>query len=118
MATLVKDGARLNSVLDKLVRYDGVVMTWRDLVGMMPENPDKAINDGNIAWSRTRFNRMDGREQEAYEARLNAQRFYSLNSVLVPKIVFDAVEGRLVKNVDNPDLVVEEATDDRLGMGN
>jgi hypothetical protein len=45
--------------------------------------------DGMFKWSRRRSNRMDGAAQLAYEARLKAQRCYWVNSVEVPKIIYD-----------------------------
>ena len=109
MATIAKQGVRLDSVLNRLIRSNGVVMTWRDRVAMMSQNPEKSITDGNIAWSRRRFNRMDGREQEAYEDRLNARRVYILDGILVPKMIFDAMPGRLVSDIDRPEVAEQAA---------
>lgn len=85
--------ARTEAQLAKLIRIDGVVMSYRDYVQSLPPIPPKEIHDGMISWSRTRFNRMDGRQQEAYEKRLRAKRVYVLGGIEVPKLVFDVVVG-------------------------
>ena len=45
-------------------------------------------------WSRVKYNRMGSQtEQDAYEAGLRARRYYYINGVRVPKIVYDAVKA-------------------------
>ena len=84
---------RLNKALDTLVRIDGVVMSWRDYALTTVR---KRETDGMADYSRTRFNRMNGREQAAYMARLEAKRVYILEDAegfgrAVSKVIFDAV---------------------------
>ena len=84
---------RLNAALDKRVRIDGEVMTWRDYA---LTTSSKRESDGMADYSRTRFNRMNGREQAAYMARLEAKRVFILVDAegfgrAVPKVIFDAV---------------------------
>lgn len=81
---------RLNAALDKLYRFEDGVRTLRAQLERAP-TLEKSEGDGMIDWSRTRFNRMDGREQVEYERRLRAKRYYYLNGMQVPKIVHDAV---------------------------
>lgn len=81
---------RLSAALARPYRFsDGI----RSLKAELERNPDKtkSESDGMIDWSRSKFNRMDGREQAAYEARLKAKRYYFVGGLAVPKIVFDAV---------------------------
>lgn len=90
--------ARLDASLAKLFRYDdGVRSLGADLDARHArgELVSKKATDGMIDYSRTRFNRMDGREQAAYEARLKAKRYYWLETAdgtgrAVPKLAFDA----------------------------
>lgn len=81
---------RLNAALDKLYRFSDGVRSLRAEFDRAPAI-EKSEGDGMIDWSRTKFNRMDYREQAAYEARLKAKRYYYVNSLQVPKIVFDAL---------------------------
>jgi hypothetical protein len=79
----------VNAALDKLFRFsDGEVRSTRAFIEGS-HSIVKAESDGMIDYSRTRFNRMDGREQAAYMARLKAKRYYWINGTGVPKIVFD-----------------------------
>lgn len=89
---------RLSNELAKLIRIDGVVTTWGDYVAGV--SGDKKVTDDMASYSRTRFNRMNGREQSEYMARLQAKRVYHLTEPhptfgeiyrVVPKIIFDAV---------------------------
>ena len=105
MATINTDGlspmalGRLNKALDGLIRIDGEVMTWR--ASIAPLSGRKRESDGMASYSRTRFNRMTQRDQDAYIARLKAKRVYMLAVPLagydgdawreVPKVIYDAV---------------------------
>ena len=80
---------RLNAALDRQHRFADGVRTLRAELERA-QVLEKSETDGMVDWSRTRFNRMDGREQAAYEARLKARRYYYINNVQVPKIVYDA----------------------------
>ena len=94
MADLSKaNDARLAACLAKRYRFEGdAIMTlgaWLDL--QRQAGPvEKSEGDGMIDWSRTKFNRMDNRQQSDYEAGLRARKYYYLNGLVVPKIVFDA----------------------------
>lgn len=78
--------ARADKVLNSLIRIDGVVTSWRDFVSRGVVTSE---GDGMIDWSRTKFNRMNYREQAAYEAKLKAKRYYYVNDVQCPKTVWD-----------------------------
>lgn len=97
MAKIITDGltpmqlGRLNKSLAKLARYDGEVRSLRDHVATL--KGVKTEFDGMVDWSRTRFNRMNGAQQAAYEASLRARRYFAVDGWTVPKIVYDAVEG-------------------------
>lgn len=100
MATIKTDDlsprnlGRLNAALDRRYRFDGVIMTLREK--METAEGVKREWDGMAAWSRTKFNRMNGAEQRAYEAKLKARRQYTVDGIVVPKIVHDAVVGTIV----------------------
>ena len=81
---------RVNAVLDKRARYDGVIRTLREHIATL--DGVKKEGDGMIDWNRRRFNAMRGDEQRAYEARLKARRYYYVDEWQVPKIIFDLVE--------------------------
>ena len=94
MSDLLKaNAARLQSCLAKRYSFSGQVLTLGEWLHTQHAlGPvEKSEGDGMIGWSRTRFNRMDGRQQDDYEASLRAKHYYYLNSVQVPKIVFDIV---------------------------
>lgn len=80
---------RLHACLAKVALYDGQVRTLGQHLAIL--SGVKKEGDGYILWSRAKFNRMDAREQRAYEARLKAKRFYYVDGWQVPKIVWDAV---------------------------
>jgi hypothetical protein len=97
MARIITDNltpmqiGRLNKALAKLYRIEsGEVVTLRTYV----ERADgiKREWDGMCDWSRSKFNRMTGKEQAAYEAMLKARRYYVIDGMIVPKIVYDACE--------------------------
>ncbi len=90
--------ARFNSAMDKLFRYKDGVRSLRAEIEARHERGelvDKNASDGMIDYSRTRFNRMDGREQADYMKRLEAKRYYWINDrdgagSAIPKLAFDA----------------------------
>lgn len=91
--------ARLETCLAKLFRYDDGVRSLGAEIEARAGRGEifaKKATDGMIDYSRTKFNRMNGREQAAYEARLKAKRYYWLEcsdgtGMSVPKTVFDAI---------------------------
>ena len=99
MARIITDNmtpmqiGRLNKALAKLYRIGGgEIVTLRTIV----ERADgvKREWDGMCDWSRSKFNRMTGKEQAAYEAMLKARRYYGIDGMIVPKIVYDACEAQ------------------------
>lgn len=86
--------ARLNDALAKEYRFEGKVMSLRAILESRGDTLECRETDGMIDWSRSKFNRMNGREQSAYEAALKARRYYFVNSIKVPKIVFDWARQR------------------------
>ena len=87
---------RLNAALDKRWRFGDKIRTLRERVlGLRGE---KREWDGMCDYNRLKFNRMSGKEQVAYEARLKARRYYTVDGFQVPKIVYDAV--RVIEPVD------------------
>lgn len=97
---------RLEQALEKQYNNGGQIQTMREMLAELPDHPDKEITDGMIDWNRRHFNRLDGRQQDDYMDRLKKKRKYCLRyadplmALMVPKIVFDAVPGRIVQNVD------------------
>ena len=81
---------RVKACLDKQARYAGEVRRLGDHLATL--KGDKSEGDGMIDWNRTRFNRMQGPEQRAYEARLKAQRRFYVDGWQVPKIVWDCID--------------------------
>ena len=82
---------RLNKVLDKLWNHNGTVKTMRQIIEGKPPEAMKSTGDGFMEWSRTKFNRMDGPQQKAYEARLRAKKFFFFGETQIPKVVYDAI---------------------------
>ena len=80
---------RLNSVLDSLWRWNGEVKTLREHIEAA--KGEKREWDGMCDWNRRKFNNMDQKQQIAYEARLKAKRYYTIDGFQVAKIVYDAV---------------------------
>lgn len=80
--------ARTNAILDRCVRIDGRITTWREFVSGVTAS-DLDTCDGMIDYSRTRFNRMNNREQSAYIAALKAKTYYMVRGVIVPKLVYE-----------------------------
>ena len=90
---------RLNAALDQQFRWsDGAIYSLRAKIEKLVATGEAFKNESDrmIDWNRTRFNRMDGRQQEAYEARLKAGRYYWIGqgdlSWRIPKIVFDVLD--------------------------
>lgn len=83
--------ARTKNALDKLIRVDGKVMTYRQLIAGATAS-DKSTFNGMIDWNRRKFNNMDAKEQRAYETRLKAKTYYAIRGVIVPKLVYDAIK--------------------------
>ena len=81
--------ARLNAALDKLYRWSDGVRSLRDQLNAS-DAIEKVVFDGACDWNRIKFNRMDAKQQRAYEAKLAARRYYTIGGVTVPKLVFDA----------------------------
>ena len=82
---------RLKKALDKRYRFEDGAATLREWLESQAELV-KTEGDGMVRFSRSKYNRMDGREQDAYEAALREERHYYVNDVEVPKIVYDAVQ--------------------------
>ena len=82
---------RLNKALDGLGRYDSEIRSLRQHIATL--KGEKKTYDGMCDWNRRKFNQMTGKEQQAYEARLKAKTYYTIDGWVVPKIVFDAVVG-------------------------
>lgn len=91
--------ARLQAALNKRFRYsDGIRTLGADIEARHArgELTGKKAHNGMMNYRRTRFNRMDGRQQADYMRRLEAQRLYFVECAdgigrPVPKIVFDAL---------------------------
>ena len=92
--------ARTEAALAKRFRYPDGVRTLGENLQRLFERGElvaKQETDAMIEWNRTRFNRMNGREQADYEARLKAKRLYWLQDRdgcghAVPKLVFDVAQ--------------------------
>lgn len=80
--------ARLLAALNKPYNYKGQTMTMRQIIEKTVPMVT-SMSDGMIDYSRRRFNNMYEREQNAYIARLKAKRYYWVNDVQVPKLVYD-----------------------------
>lgn len=85
--------SRLERELDKSVRINDTVTTWRKWIDAQTELSCKE-SDGMCDWSRTRFNRLDGDGQAAYEKRLKSKAYYWVNNVQVPKMIYDFVKAK------------------------
>lgn len=96
--------ARLDEQLDTLKRFsDGGTRTVRaELLRLAAAGPlVRSIGDGMIDYNRIHFNRLQSvKAQREYEARLKAKRHYYINDWQVPKIVFDAIPGDIVRTGD------------------
>ncbi len=80
---------RVQKALSVKMRYDGVIRTLAEQIASLPDDAEKRELDGMCDWSRTKFNRMDGKAQREYETKLRARRYYSLAGWTVPKIIYD-----------------------------
>lgn len=91
--------ARLETALAKRLRYsDGVRTLGEDLQRRFDAGQlvAKKASDGAIDYDRRKFNRMTGKEQSAYEARLAAKRYYWAEDSdgighAIPKTIFDVL---------------------------
>lgn len=64
--------AKADKALSGLIRHDGKVMTKREFIEH-EHAKGATVKEGTkpaVQWNRTRFNRMNGWEQEQYEKRL------------------------------------------------
>jgi len=76
MATIDKAlQARINKTLDTKVHYTEGIMTRRDWLVLQKSKGSsvKEVMKSKTKYSRTRFNRMDYREQEEYQKRLDTK---------------------------------------------
>ena len=88
MDHLSKADARLKAALSRVYMHNGRAMSLQAIL----EGRGALVTgecDGMIDYSRTKFNRLCGREQEAYMTALKARRHYFVNDIKVPKIVHD-----------------------------
>lgn len=80
--------ARVENALAKKYNYHGATMSMQQIIEQVKPMVT-CITDGMIDYSRTTFNRMDGREQAVYTKRLQDRRLYFVNDIKVPKVVHD-----------------------------
>lgn len=85
-----RQAARADEQLDKHYRFSNGIFTLRQWIEAQ-DALEKEETDGSMDYNRTRFNRMSHAEQRAYNERLAAKRYYFVNGVKVPKVVFDSV---------------------------
>jgi pantothenate kinase-related protein Tda10 len=78
--------ARLTAALAKQVRFEGKITSLRELIEKTQPMVTH-ISDGMMNYSRSRFNNMYQREQDAYLKRLKEKRLFFVNDIEVPKIV-------------------------------
>lgn len=91
---------RLDAALDRKYRYRDGVRTLRQNLEQLAVSGtlSKKETDRSLDFNRTHFNRLNGREQQAYLDRLEAKRYYWISadggetSTAVPKIVYDAID--------------------------
>ena len=82
---------RVNKALDKTYNFDGRICSMRDWIADLA-TITKSESSGMCDFNRKHYNNLPGTdEQEAYEARLKAKRYYWINDVQVPKIVYDLI---------------------------
>ena len=87
---------RVKKVLEKFWRFDGKVQSLKENLESI-EITHKKTSDNMHKWSRRKYNRMDGDEQRAYDARLKKGRtfyIYMNNGYCreIPKIVYDLLD--------------------------
>lgn len=88
---------RLGKALETLYSFSDGVWTLRYAIERMSAIV-KSETDGMLDYNRAHFNRLgSNQEQEAYIARLKVKRLYYINDINVPKIVYDAVLGEVLK---------------------
>jgi hypothetical protein len=86
---------RVQKSLAKQFRFSSGIMTlqqWLECLAIT----GKRATDSRCNWNRTKFNRMDQRQQDAYEKRLRDTPRYCVDygdnfSMDIPKIVFDVL---------------------------
>ena len=103
MAVITHRNGVIERHLQKRYLTEHGVQTVEQIIGRMPDPPRKEIFDGTCKYNRHHFNRLDYQGQKEYMARLEAQRFYALDGMTVPKSVFDAVKGDLTRSYAKTD---------------
>jgi hypothetical protein len=83
--------SRINQTLDKKINFNGEIKTWREFV--TSQNIELSDGDGMIDWNRTKFNRMNYKEQKEYEDKLKSKKYYYVNGYQCPKIVWDYAQS-------------------------
>lgn len=92
------NAARLNAALDKPYRFSFGIATYRQAAESGRFSHGAVGSKPSVEWNRRRFNRMDQREQDAYQRKLDtlvpAYRLYLANDsqgcwVECPKMVFE-----------------------------
>ena len=81
---------RVNKALDTEYRFTDGTRKLRAHIENL-SSIEKKESDGMIDYSRSRYNKLDGAEQDKYIAGLKAKRYYWINNTKVPKIVYDVV---------------------------
>jgi hypothetical protein len=86
---------KINAELEKRYNFSGKILSIKEYIeGLMQDGPlEFAETDGMIDWSRTKFNRMNYKEQKQYEEKLKQKRLYFINNIKVSKTVYDAVKS-------------------------
>ena len=86
---------RLDKVLAKEALYDGIRMTLKAFLESVELDAKKIVN-GSSKWNKRAYNRMDAKQQNAYEKKLISARYYEVffgaYCVEIPKILFDVLE--------------------------
>lgn len=90
---------RIEKVLDKLWRFDGVVRSMGEQLKMEFESgliKAKYATNNMWKWNRRKFNNMNGEEQREYEAGLIKGRTYHIDygggsCREIPKVIYDAL---------------------------
>jgi hypothetical protein len=86
---------RVQKSLNKQYRFAQGVMTWGERLESLTIT-GKRVTDSRCNWNRTKFNRMNHKEQDAYEKRLRETPIYCVDygynfSFDVPKIIWDVL---------------------------
>jgi len=90
MATIeTAQAGRINAQLDKLWNIRGKAMSMRQFIEENKNDLQLTETDGMIDYSRTKFNRMDYKEQEKYMSMLKGRKYYFINDIKVAKLVYD-----------------------------